>query len=535
MRYVFGNFWIDTSRLEFSASGQLRPVEPQVFDVLRYLIVHRDRVVSMQELIDSVWGGRIVSDAAIASRIRDVRRALGDDGKEQRWLRTVRGRGFRFSGEVVEEHPDRVPAAPAERPEVAADSGGLPAQSEQIVAEMLERPAIAVLPIENHSETPHSDYLADGLTDEIIGALSAWRWFPVIARNTSQRFRGSVLGAREIGRKCRARYLISGALRCDGLRIRLSIDLVDAEHDTIIWSGRINRRMDDLLTLEEEIATDLVTMLEPEISSAEFQRVLRKAPSDFSAWDLAMRARWHTHLGQFESLEAAESLAAEAAAREPGWYLPHTLIAQCRFQRAMMDFSRSDARTAFAATLDAARHALEIDRGAWLAHALAGVGELWTNLNHDRALEHVHRAIGLNPSASQTYHFGGCITGFAGDPSTARRHQHRIARLDAVYPYAAVIESDLGLWHMLDGNLDDADQHLARAESLDPRYPRALQRRIALSGLQDRRDEANRALNRLRDLGVPLDGEALRISYPFRKEEHQATFYDGIRKAGFNI
>jgi tetratricopeptide (TPR) repeat protein len=265
------------------------------------------------------------------------------------------------------------------------------------------------------------------------------------------------------------------------------------------------------------------------------RRVLRKASGDFSAWDLAMRARWHANRGQPDDFDTAERLAAEAAERESGWYLPYTLIAQCRFQRAMVDFSCSDARTAFSGTLDAARQALEIDRGAWLAHALTGVGELWTNHNHDRALEHVHQAIELNPSASQTYHFGGCITGFSGDPSTARRHQLRIGGLDAVYPYAAVIESDLGLWHLLDGNYDDADRHLSRAETLDPRYPRALQRRIALSGLQGRREESRRAQDRLRALGAPLDPETLKFSYPFRKEQHRATFYDGIRRAGFNF
>jgi TolB-like protein/Tfp pilus assembly protein PilF len=379
------------------------------------------------------------------------------------------------------------------------------------------------------------DYLADGLADEVIGALCAWRWFPVIARNTAYRFRGSTLGAAEIGRSCGARYLVQGAVRCGGGKVRLSIDLVDAERDTVVWSTRITRVMDDLLTLEEEIASDVVTMLEPEIGGAEMQRVLRKASGDLTAWDLSMRAKWHAHRGQPNDFATAERLARDAAEREPGWYLPYTLIAQSRFQRAMVDFSGSDARTAFADTLDAARQALEIDRGAWLAHALTGVGELWTNRNHDRALEHVQRAIELNPSAPQTYHFGGCITGFSGDPAAARRHQLRIGKLDTVYPYAAVIESDLGLWHLLDGNFDGAELHLSRAETLDRRYPRALQRRVALSGLQGKREEARRAQDRLRELGAPLDPEALKISYPFRNDQHRAMFFDGIRRAGVNF
>jgi TolB-like protein/Tfp pilus assembly protein PilF len=534
MRYVFGNFTMDSDRLELEVGGELRPVEPQVFDVLRHLVHNSGHVVSSQELIDEVWGGRIVSDAAIASRIRDVRRALDDDGKEQRWIRTIRGRGFRFVGDAAEEvSAGTIPAVA--RSEAEPADPALSARSEQIASEVLCRPAVAVLPFEDHSENTAAGYLADGLSDEVVSALCAWRWFPVIARNTSARFRNSPLGASEIGRACGARYLLQGSMRCDRTRIKLFVNLIDAERDIAIWSTKIARPMDDLLTLEEEIASEVVSALEPEIQGAEMQRVLRKASEDVNAWDLAMRAKWHAFRGEPGDFEKAERLASEAATREPAWYLPYTLVAQCRFQRAMTDFSGSDARTAFSGTLAAARQALEIDRGAWLAHALTGVGELWTNQNHDLALQHVHHAIALNPSAAQTYHFGGCISGFSGDPRVARRHQGRIEKLDTAYPYAAVVESDLGLWHLLEGDLDAADDHLARAEALDPRYPRALHRRISLSGHQGRRDEARRAENRLRELGLPLDRDALMISYPFREARHQDLFFDGFRRAGFNL
>ncbi|WP_200607888.1 winged helix-turn-helix domain-containing tetratricopeptide repeat protein [Thermohalobaculum xanthum] len=529
MRYSFGEFTLDPGRLELARGGMQLPLEPQVFDVLHHLVEHRDRVVSAQELVDTVWGGRIVSDAAITSRVRDVRRALGDDGNTQRWIRTIRGRGFRFMGEVLEHTPSGVALA-----NVAGAAQGDPGISERIVTEVLFRPAIAVLPFEDHSEASDRSYLADGLTDEVIGALCAWRWFPVIARNTSNLFRGSSLPAAEIGRRCGARYLLQGSMICDSGRVRLSVSLVDAEGDVLVWSSRITRQLDDLLTLEDEIATETVARLEPEIQGAEMRRVLRKASTDLTAWDLAMRAKWHVFRGQDGDFRAAENLAAEAAEREPGWYLPYTLIAQSRFQAAMSGFSGSDTRVAFSGTLAAARQALEIDRGAWLAHALTGVGELWTNFNHDRALEHVYRAIELNPSAAQNYHFGGCITGFAGDPATARIHQSRIAKLDAVYPYAAVIESDLGLWHLLDGDYDQAESHLVRAETLDPQYPRALQRRIALAGLQGRRDVAQRAQQQLRALGSTLDIEAILASYPFRKEEHRALLRAGFLRSGLN-
>lgn len=308
MQYVFGNFTIDPGRFELSARGHHLAVEPQVFDVLRHLVENRDRVVSTEELIDKVWSGRIVSDSAIASRVRDVRRALEDDGATQRWIRTIRGRGFRFVGEV-EVTPDVEPASAIAEPIVA----GLPERSEQIASEVLCRPAIAVLPFTDLSDNSGASYLADGLTDEVIGALCAWRWFPVIARNTSYRFRNSGLSAAEIGRSCGARYLLQGAIRCELARIRVSIELIDAERDLVIWHTGIKRATGDLLILEEEIAADVVTMLEPEIRGAEMRRVLRKASGDPGAWDLAMRAKWHAHRGDFETAEQFASQAQHAS------------------------------------------------------------------------------------------------------------------------------------------------------------------------------------------------------------------------------
>ncbi|MEM7693676.1 MAG: hypothetical protein AAF318_04445 [Pseudomonadota bacterium] len=140
----------------------------------------------------------------------------------------------------------------------------------------------------------------------------------------------------------------------------------------------------------------------------------------------------------------------------------------------MLGFSASDTATAFSETLVAACRALEIDSGAWIAHALTAVGELWTNRNHERASLHVRKALSLNPSAPMTHHFGGCILGFTGEPGEARALQERLFRLDPVYPYTAVIHSDRGLWHMIGQEFAPATERLHRAHQWDPRYGPAL-------------------------------------------------------------
>lgn len=529
MRYAFENFELDPDRAEFRRDGEAVPVEPQVFDLLLLLVSAGDRLVTREEIFERIWGDRIVSDAALSSRVRDARKAIDDDGREQRLIRTVHGRGLRFVGEATALDTGGTVA------QSAVDAAPEPSSAEPVPQDHdpLERPAVAVLPFADMSDTP-SPMLADALTDEVSAALAAWRSFPVISRNSAFRFRDSDLGAQEIGAALRARYLVSGSFRRTGGRITVQVTLTDTETDSRLWSDRLARDLDELVDLEEEIAAQVAAIVTPELEGAEARKALRKAPEDLGAWELAMRASWLIGNG-VSNHEEAEVLAARAADLAPGWALPYTLIATVRFQQAMSGFSASDSRSAFAGTLEAARRALEIDRGSWVAHALSAVGELWTNLNHERALLHVERAIKLNPSASINYHFGGCITGFSGDPTGARAYQERLFRLDPVYPYRAVIEADLGLWHLLDEDWDAADTRLSRAHSWDPLYGRAYQRRIALCGLIGDRPKALEAGRRLSDLGMPLEFDAIVASYPFRNPDHAEMFATGLRRSGINF
>lgn len=537
MIYAFEEYTLDTRLYELRRGPEPVAVEPQVFGLLALLLSGRGRVVTKDEILEEVWQGRIVSEAALSSRIKAARRAIGDDGTAQRLIRTVQRRGFRFVGmvqEIVEPSAAQVqpqPAAaflPTSQPREAE-------RAELIAGALLERPAIAVLPFHDTTDGAGSSYLADGITEEVIAELSAWRWFPVISRNTAFRHRGSSLTAPEIGRAVGARYLLTGSLQRSGTRLKLNAALIDAEADRQLWSGRFLRDLEEVFLLEEELAQEVVGTLEPQLREAEVQRILHKAPGDLNAWDLAMRAAWHASRTSAADYDAAEKLASEAAGRQPGWCFPYALLAFVKFQRAMRSWSRADARTAFAETLGAARQALDIDSGSWLAHALAGVGELWTNLHYDRALDHVNRAIQLNPSACWTYHFCGCISGFAGNLETAVTQQRRVYKVDPVYPYTAVIEADLALWTMLSGRLDEAGRHLDLSLQWDPAYGRALQRLVAFGGLLGERDTAARGLARLAELGLPLDRDYLVSSYPFRDPAHRETFFRGLRQAGINL
>ena len=184
--YVFEDFALDGDRRELRRGDQLVAVEPQVFDLLQYVIRNRDRVVSKDDLIEGVWQGRIVSDATLASRINAARSALGDNGVDQRLIRTMMRRGIRFVGTV---HDGDATEAPASK---QLPSLNLP-----------DRPSIAVLPFANMSGDPEQDYFADGMVEDIITGLSRIRWLFVIARNSSFTYKGRAVDVKRAGGRVR--------------------------------------------------------------------------------------------------------------------------------------------------------------------------------------------------------------------------------------------------------------------------------------------------------------------------------------------
>ena len=525
MTYVFDEFELDADRAELRRNGEPLHIEPQVFDLLKLLVSARDRVVTKDEMFQEIWGDRIVSDAALSSRIKDARKVLGDDGSAQKFIKTIQRRGLRFVGNAVETGAK--PSA------VIAPTGTV--QASAATEDPFDRPSVAVLPFSVASADPNAQALAQGVTDELSAALSAWRFFPVISSTSTRRFASSLESAREIGAALHARYLLEGSFRKQGERLKIQVTLTDADTEAQIWADRIICDQSDLFDLEEELAARIATIVAPELEGAEARRVVRKPPDDMTAWELAMRAAWLINRRSASELIAAEQLATRAAEKSPDWVLPYTLIAVSRFQQAMTGFSKADSATAFRPTLDAAESALEIDPNAWMAQALTGVGHLWTNRNHERAKLHVAKAIQLNPSAAMNYHFGRCVFGFAGDPAQACAYQERLFRVDPVYHHRAVIEADLGLWHLLEEEFETSADYLRKSQFWNPSYGRAWQRQIALSGLTGDTVAANEAAQRLSELGMTLNIDVIAASYPFRERRHHDLFYDGLRKSGVDM
>ncbi len=278
MRYRFEKYAFDTDRRELHRGADVVPLAPQVFDLLDYLIRNRERVVSKDDLIDAIWNGRIVSDAALTTRLNAARTAIGDSGEEQRLIKTLPRKGFRFVGPVLEAQG---PAGPA-----TADNAIEPPRP---VLTLPDKPSIAILPFTNLSSDPEQDYFADGMVEDIITALSRFKGLFVIARNSSFTYKGRAVDVKQIGRELGVRYVLEGSVRKATNRVRITGQLVDTTTGADLWAERFDGGLGDIFELQDRVTESVVGAIAPAVEKAEIERAKRKPTESLDAYALYLR------------------------------------------------------------------------------------------------------------------------------------------------------------------------------------------------------------------------------------------------------
>ena len=310
MRYRFEEFAFDIDRRELHRGAEVVSITPQVFDLLEYLIRNRERVVSKDDLINAVWNGRIVSDAALTTRLNAVRAAIGDTGDEQRLIKTLPRKGFRFVGQVREAR------------EVAGPNPGDPPES---ALALPDKPSIAVLPFVNMSGDPEQEYFADGMVEEIITALSRFKSLFVIARNSSFTFKGRAVDIKEVGRRLGVRYVLEGAVRKASGKVRITGQLIDAVTGAHIWADRFERDLTDVFALQDEVTVAVVSTIQPKLFQAETEMATRRRPENLTAYDFFVRARQQYYLFTREGVAEGLRLAHRALELDPRFGLAAAL------------------------------------------------------------------------------------------------------------------------------------------------------------------------------------------------------------------
>jgi TolB-like protein/DNA-binding winged helix-turn-helix (wHTH) protein len=291
LRYLFEDYAFDTNRRELHRGADVVSVAPQVFDLLEYLIRNRERVVSKDDLISAVWSGRIVSDAALTTRLNAARSAVGDSGEEQRLIKTLPRKGLRFVGTVQEAQAPAMAPAIADLGEQSLKNVASPAAQDGLVSatdnsgampipRSAPRLSIVVLPFANASGDPQQDYFVDGVTDSLTTDLSRIGGSFVIARNSAFSYKGKSIDVRQVGRELNVRYLLEGSVQRSGKRLRVNAQLIDAETGRHLWAERFEKPIADLFEMQDEIVSRLANALDAQLIVAEARRAERSPHPD---------------------------------------------------------------------------------------------------------------------------------------------------------------------------------------------------------------------------------------------------------------
>ncbi len=342
MVFMFSDYTLDVDRRELRRGSEPVPVEPQVFDLLILLIQNRDRVVSKDDLIASIWGGRTVSESALTSRINAARKAVGDSGEHQRLIRTISRKGIRFVAEVSESADSSAKVVTADRPSLPPSSSASPAENKSLPP--LDKPSVAVMLFANLSGDPEWEHFAEGIAEDIITELSRVSALFVIARNSSFTYRGRSLDLRQVGRELGVRYIVEGTVRRGGDRIRITSKLIEAETGKNLWAEKYDRELADMFIVQDEIIAGLVASMQTQMVLNEGLVVERQRRPDLSVWDLAKRGLKEIYELTGESLERALAIGYEILSLDRANSKGHQLVALGAYHLVLMGFTDSPDR-----------------------------------------------------------------------------------------------------------------------------------------------------------------------------------------------
>lgn len=500
--YRFGPFELDPGRFELRKLGTAVRVEPQVLSLLILLASNADRLVSKDEIIEKVWGGRFIADSTLASRIKAARKAIGDDGEQQRFIRTVHGKGFRFNGEVA---LDRV-AEPATL--FAHDEGGTVTTPPPD-----NRPSIAVLPFQLRGAPGPLSVVADALADELIADLSRLRWLLVIARASTFRFRAGDVSCRDVGAVLGVRYCLTGTLEEVRNSVVLRVELADTRDDAVIWSERFSAGRNELQDLRAEILAAVIANLEARILQHEVQRARQTPAAALNAW-----SSYHLgldHMFRFNKADngKAAALFERALSLDPHFSRALSGLSFTCFQDSFLQYSANpDDMAGRARSL--AEEAIKYDPLDPFAHLNLGRA-LWFEDAIPESIERLGNSIALSPNYAQAIYSKAWAEMTQCDDARSDEDASLALRLSPLDPLRYAMLAVRSMSALLRGDYSGAAELGERAA----RSPGAhkLVALIAALGTHaaERPDRASHWVNHARQLDPHVTKEMFLRSFPF--------------------
>jgi pentatricopeptide repeat protein len=475
--------------------------------ILGVLVERPGEVVSRAEIIAAVWPGTAVEDSNLNVQIAGLRRVLDEGRTGGSCIQTIPGRGYRFTAPVTR---------------VAGDASWLPPSGPPPLP---DKPSLAVMPFQNMSGDPEQEYFADGMVEEIITALSRIRWLFVIARNSSFTYKGQAIDVKQVGRELGVRYVLEGAVRKSGDRVRISAQLIDAMTGAHLWADRFDGSLEDIFELQDKVAVSVAGVIEPTLEAAETRRTADRPTNDLTALDLYLRALPDLDAFEKNGLLRALDLLGQAIERDPHYGPALALAAHCH-QGLEVNGWTEDPEATRRTSVDLARRALRSvpDDPNVLALAAFVLGYFGEDI--DVSLGLIDRCLTLNPSCARGWHWSALLRLFAGQPDLALEHFETYMRLSPRDRMATYLNG-IGEAHFFSRRFDDAAANLLASLELAPSFPVTYRVLAACYAHMGRFDEARDVVRRLRVITPVVVESAIR----YRNPEHRELYLSGLRLA----
>lgn len=527
MIYEFGPFELDLATVELRSDGTALDIEPQVFALIALLVGSCERLVSRDEILEKIWEGRVVTDAALASRVKSARQALGDDGKSQRYIRTIHGKGFRFVAQARAMRSPSVIAAPG----ASADRTD-PALVDMFQRlDRMSRPSLAVLPFRYVAGDERYSTLASALPDELISDLARLRWLLVTARGSSFRVRTSTSDYGEIGRLLGVRYCLSGSIEAAAGKLVIIVELVDTSDESVVWADRYSGQIDDVHAMREQIRSQVLMALEIRIPLHEASLARRSEVEKLDAWSAYHLGLQHLYRFNRRDNDAAIELFQRAVALDPMFARAHAGLSFVHFQTAFMHYTHDMA----GAIGQARRHAergLELDPLDPFVNFTMG-RTYWLEGNLEASLGWLERATDISPHYAQGIYARAWTEVLSGNAADGRQNVDLAMRLSPLDPLHYAMLSTRAFTHLSLGE----DAHAAHWAERGARSPGAhvLIAVIAAATHTLAGDPARAAYwaDNVRVRSDTLTREVFFRSFPMKSEPMRARLDGALVKLGF--
>ena len=418
MLLTFRDCELDTTLFVLRRDGQARPIEPLVFNLLAYLVQHRDRIVTRQELMDRLWTGKVVTESTLSGCIKAARQAVGDSGEEQFCIATILRRGYRFVAAVQEYEPSAatplVPtASPAALFSLPPPAGG----PDSVLSGAPRRASIAVMPFADLSPALHArGSAADALAHDVITRLAQLRSLFVIAQGTVFALHERSIDPQAAGRMLNVDYVVSGSVRRRGQRLTVTVELAETRSARIVWAEVFDKPVGDALFVLDEIGSKIVACVAGEIELTERNRAILKPPNSLDAWEAHHRGLWHMYRFNTDDNERARHFFEMAVRLDPTFARAYAGLSFTHFQNAFQGWGQRapEIERAFAA----ASQSLLTDERNPAAHWAMGRA-LWLRDQHEQSVVELEQAVHLSPSFALGHYTLAFVHSQTGDPQAA--------------------------------------------------------------------------------------------------------------------